>query len=232
MKLAVLIDPEKVNLNTGRLIDLMSINPPDFVLVGGSTGSAMESVINTIKSKVKAPVVLFPGNVSQISEAADALMFISLISGRNPEYLIGSHIKAASKLRETTLTIVPVGYILIDGGKHSAVERVSGTEPIPSSNIEQIQDTALAGQLLGMQYIYLEAGSGALNRVPDNVIKAVKRNISIPLIVGGGIKSTDSFKEVELAGADIAVIGNALESNPDFYSDLQNYIKRIYPSQP
>jgi len=153
MKLAVLIDPEKVTANTGRLIELMSVNPPDFVLVGGSTGSSMDALINMLKEQVKAPVVIFPGNVSQISEKADALMFISLLSGRNPEYLIGSHVKAAAKLQNTKLKVVPVGYILVDGGKESAVQRVSGTEPIPSTDIETIKNTAYAGQLLGMQYI-------------------------------------------------------------------------------
>lgn len=220
MKLAVLIDPEKVNENTGRLIDLMSVNPPDFVLVGGSTGSTMDALITTLKDRVKAPVVIFPGNVSQISEKADALMFISLLSGRNPEYLIGSHVKAAAKLRNSKLKVVPVGYILVDGGKESAVQKVSGTEPIMASDVETIKNTAYAGQLLGMQYIYLEAGSGALSRVPDAVIAAVKSTISIPLIVGGGIKSPEELNAVYTAGADIAVIGNALEKNAELYSSL------------
>ncbi len=213
MKLAILIDPEKVSDKTGRLIDLMSVNPPDFVLVGGSTGSAMETLIKRLKERVKAPVVLFPGNVEQVSEAADVLMFLSLISGRNPEYLIGSHVKAAANLRNTKLKVVPVGYILVGGGKVSAVERVSGTQPIPATETELIVNTALAGQLLGMQYIYLEAGSGAKNRVPDTVITAVKNAIRIPLIVGGGIKTSEELQSASAAGADIAVIGNALETN-------------------
>ena len=216
-KLAILIDPEKVSSKTNLLVNYMSETPPDYVLVGGSTGSVMEPLINTLKAKVNAPVVIFPGNVSQISEKADALMFISLLSGRNPEYLIGSHVKAAAKLQNTKLKVVPVGYILVDGGKESAVERVSGTEPIPSSDIETIKNTAYAGQLLGMQYIYLEAGSGALNRIPDAVISAVKSSISIPLIVGGGIKTAQDLQSAYTAGADIAVIGNALESNPELY---------------
>lgn len=219
-KLAILIDPEKVSQNTGRLIDLMSVTPPDFVLVGGSTGSSMDALITTLKARVKAPVVIFPGNVSQISEKADALMFISLLSGRNPEYLIGSHVKAAAKLQNTKLKVVPVGYILVDGGKESAVQRVSGTEPISSTDIEAIKNTAYAGQLLGMQYIYLEAGSGALHRIPDAVISAVKASISIPLIVGGGIKSASELQSVYAAGADIAVIGNALELTPELFTSL------------
>lgn len=219
-KLAILIDPEKVSQNTGRLIDLMSVTPPDFVLVGGSTGSSMDALITTLKARVKAPVVIFPGNVSQISEKADALMFISLLSGRNPEYLIGSHVKAAAKLQNTKLNVVPVGYILVDGGKESAVQRVSGTEPMSSTDIEAIKNTAYAGQLLGMQYIYLEAGSGALHRIPDAVISAVKASISIPLIVGGGIKSASELQSVYAAGADIAVIGNALENNPELFTSL------------
>lgn len=223
MKLAILIDPEKVSDKTGRLIDLMSVNPPDFVLVGGSTGSALETLIKRLKERVKTPVVLFPGNVEQVSEAADALMFLSLISGRNPEYLIGSHVKAAANLRNTKLKVVPVGYILVGGGKVSAVERVSGTQPIPATETEIIVNTALAGQLLGMQYIYLEAGSGAPHRVPDAVVSAVKSSIKIPLIVGGGLKSSEDLTAVSAAGADIAVVGNALESNPEAYINLLNY---------
>lgn len=220
MKLAILIDPEKVTDKTGRLIDLMSVNPPDFVLVGGSTGSATDTLIKQLKERVNAPVVLFPGNVGQVTEAADALMFLSLISGRNPEYLIGNHVKAAAKLRNTKLKVVPVGYILVGGGKVSAVERVSSTQPISATDIESIVNTAYAGQLLGMQYIYLEAGSGALQRVPDSVITAVKSQITIPLIVGGGLRSHADLMSVRTAGADIAVIGNVLESDPVLYEEL------------
>lgn len=216
-KLAILIDPEKVSSKTNLLVNYMSETPPDYVLVGGSTGAAMESLIKDLKAKVNAPVVIFPGNVSQISQKADALMFISLLSGRNHEYLIGSHVKAAAKLKGTSLKVVPVGYILVDGGKESAVQRVSGTEPIEPSDIETIKNTAYAGQLLGMQYIYLEAGSGALNRIPDAVISAVKSSISIPLIVGGGIRTPETLQSAYTAGADIVVIGNALESNPGLY---------------
>ncbi len=220
MRLAVLIDPEKVSDKTGRLIDLMSVSPPDFVLVGGSTGSAMDALILRLKDRVKAPVILFPGNVSQLSAKADAIMFLSLISGRNPEYLIGSHVKAAPLIKNTTLKVIPVGYMLIDGGKISAVQRVSGTEPIDSSNIDLLTSTALAGQYLGLSHIYLEAGSGALHRVPDDVIRAVRSTISIPLIVGGGLQSRADLEAVSAAGADIAVIGNALEENPDLYKEL------------
>ena len=221
MRLAVLIDPEKVSDKTGRLIDLMSVSPPDFVLVGGSTGSATDALILRLKESVKAPVVLFPGNVSQLSAKADAIMFLSLISGRNPEYLIGSHVKAATLIKNSSLKVIPVGYMLIDGGTTSAVQRVSGTEPIDSSNIELIKSTALAGQYLGLSHIYLEAGSGALHRVPDAVIRAVRNTISIPLIVGGGLRSRADLDAVASAGADIAVVGNALEESPELYKELK-----------
>ena len=220
MKLAILIDPEKISDNTGRLIDMMSVSPPDFVLVGGSTGSAMDALIVRLKERVNAPVVLFPGNVSQISGKADALMFLSLISGRNPEYLIGSHVKAAPFIKKMSLKVIPVGYILIDGGKTSSVQCVSGTNPIDSSDIELITSTALAGQMLGLSHIYLEAGSGAVHRVPDAVIRAVRDTISIPLIVGGGLRCRADIDAVASAGADIAVIGNALESTPEIYTSL------------
>ncbi|MCQ2335986.1 MAG: geranylgeranylglyceryl/heptaprenylglyceryl phosphate synthase [Paludibacteraceae bacterium] len=220
-QLAILIDPEKVSLKTNLLVNYMSETPPDYVLVGGSTGSVMEPLIKTLKAKVNAPVVIFPGNVSQISTSADALMFLSLLSGRNPEYLIGSHVKAATMLRSASIKVVPVGYILIDGGKHSAVERVSGTEPIKSTDIEHAVNTAYAGQLLGMQYIYLEAGSGATNPVPLQMISAVKSALSIPLIVGGGIRTPEALQSAYTAGADIVVIGNALESNPELYQQFK-----------
>ncbi len=223
-QLAILIDPEKVSSNTNLLVTYMAATPPDYVLVGGSTGAAMESLIKELKAKVNAPVVIFPGNVSQISEKADALMFISLLSGRNPEYLIGSHVKAAAKLQHTKLKVVPVGYILIDGGKESAVQRVSGTEPIKSSDIELAVNTAYAGQLLGMQYIYLEAGSGASNPVPPQMISAVKSAIDIPLIVGGGIRTPEALQSAYTAGADIAVIGNALESKPELYHKFKSLL--------
>ncbi len=219
-RLAILIDPEKISDKTNLLINYMSATPPDYVLVGGSTGAAMESLIKDLKAKVNAPVVIFPGNVSQISTSADALMFLSLLSGRNPEYLIGSHVKAAPILRSASIKVVSVGYILIDGGKQSAVECVSSTEPIKSTDIELAVNTAYAGQLLGMQYIYLEAGSGATNSVPLQMISAVKSALSIPLIVGGGIRTPEALQSAYAAGADIVVIGNALESNPGLYHSI------------
>ncbi|MFO7719432.1 MAG: geranylgeranylglyceryl/heptaprenylglyceryl phosphate synthase, partial [Gillisia sp.] len=158
------------------------------------------------------PVVLFPGDHTQITELADALLFLSLISGRNPEYLIEQQVKSVEKLRNSSLEIIPTGYILIDGGTNCAVHRVSNTRPIPQFEIETIVNTALAGQYSGKKLIYLEAGSGALISVSEEIISAVKKAIDIPLIVGGGIRSKQHLKRSYEAGADMVVIGTAFEN--------------------
>ena len=187
---------------------------PDFIFVGGSQlqNSVDETVVH-IKSLTTIPVVLFPGNAFQLTNKADALLLLSLISGRNAEWLIGQHVQAAKAIQESALETISTGYILIDGGNTTAVERVSKTKPLQRDAIEEVVSTALAGELLGNKLIYLEAGSGAQNPVPTSLIKAVKESIHIPLIVGGGLTSTDAIKKAYEAGADIVVVGNYLETH-------------------
>ena len=212
---AVLIDPEKcIGAVLDDVIATANKAKPDFIFVGGSQlqNSVDETVVH-IKSLTTIPVVLFPGNAFQLTNKADALLLLSLISGRNAEWLIGQHVQAAKAIQQSALETISTGYILIDGGNTTAVERVSKTKPLQRDAINEVVSTALAGQLLGHKLIYLEAGSGALNPVPTSLIKAVKKAIDIPLIVGGGLTSTDAIKQAYEAGADIVVVGNYLETH-------------------
>ena len=218
--MAILIDPDKRVPSTQRLVDLMAANPPDYVFVGGSTGPADDVFIQSLRSRVAAPVVLFPGNTAQLSESADSLLLLSLISGRNPDLLIGRHVAVAGRLRHSRLKIVPTGYLLINGGRESTVERVSGTKPIDRDDLELAVNTAYAGQLLGMQAIYLEAGSGALQPVPIAMIEAVRAAVSCRLIVGGGLRCRQDAEAAWRAGADVVVVGNRLEQSPDSYLEF------------
>ncbi|QED38265.1 geranylgeranylglyceryl/heptaprenylglyceryl phosphate synthase [Antarcticibacterium arcticum] len=211
--LAVLIDPDK--FNSGEAEDFFRNLPKNIthIFVGGSTAENEDTqfTVNTIKKFSSLPVILFPGDHSQITEEADAILFLSLISGRNPEYLIEQQVRSVARLRQSSLEIIPTGYILIDGGRECAVERVSQTRPISQNDIEKITDTALAGQFSGKKLIYLEAGSGASVPVASKVISAVKRALSIPLIVGGGIRTGIQLEKAYEAGADLVVIGTAFE---------------------
>ncbi|GAB1415575.1 geranylgeranylglyceryl/heptaprenylglyceryl phosphate synthase [Paludibacter sp.] len=212
---AVLIDPEKCK---GRylasIIAFLKISPPDFIFIGGShVSSSLDNIIELIKEEVSSTVVLFPGDASQFSENADALLFLSLISGRNPEYLIGQHIKSANLIKQSSVEVIPTGYILIDGGKLSSVEYISNTRAIPSDKLDIIRSTAVAGELLGLHLTYLEAGSGAAQPVPAEVINAVCNSLSNPIIVGGGIDTVEKLITAFDAGADIVVVGNAIESD-------------------
>ncbi|MBC3758221.1 geranylgeranylglyceryl/heptaprenylglyceryl phosphate synthase [Hyunsoonleella sp. SJ7] len=222
--LAVLIDPDKFSLsNTGHFMEKVNRSIATHVFVGGSTGdgNATHILVDKIRNETDLPVVLFPGDVSQITDSAQAILFLSLISGRNPEYLIGKHVQSVSKLRNSKLEVIPTGYILIDGGKQTAVETVTSTGPIPRKHIQNIVDTAKAGELLGMKLIYLEAGSGAKYPVSEDIIRMVKSDLKIPLIVGGGIKSKFRLRQAFKAGADMVVIGTAFEENDSFFDELK-----------
>ena len=221
---ALLIDPEKCSdewlcqilstLNTKLSIPNSQFST--LIFVGGS--QLKESIYNTvekIKKLTSVPVVMFPGDASQFAENVDALLFLSLASGRNAKYLIEQHIYAAPLIKHTGVETIPTGYILVDGGKDTAVARVSHTTPYSAENIELIANTALACQLLGQKMVYLEAGSGANRPVPQNVIKATREAINIPLIVGGGIKTPEMMQCTFDAGADLVVVGNHLESHPE-----------------
>ena len=209
---------DNINLNEKQITQL-------FIFVGGS--QLKESIYNTVK-KIKqltqVPVVMFPGDASQFAENVDALLFLSLASGRNAKYLIEQHIEAAQAIKSSGVETIPTGYILVDGGKHTAVEQISGTSPYPTSNPQLIADTALACQLLGHKMVYLEAGSGANHPVPQNIIAETRKAIDIPLIVGGGIKTPQQMMDAFSSGADLVVIGNHLESHPE---DLEQMIKLV-----
>ena len=222
--LAILIDPDKVSLQTiPDFINKVNSSIATHIFVGGSSvpEKATEILVKKIKSHTKLPVVLFPGDVSQISTQVDALLFLSLISGDNPEYLIGQQIRAVSKLRNSNLEIIPTGYVLIENGKQTSVEKETQTKPIPRENIQRIVDVAKAGELLGMKFIYLEAGSGALHPIPAEIINFVKRDLNVPLIVGGGIRSYQELQNAYSAGADLVVIGNAFEENEAFFEQIK-----------
>lgn len=222
--LAVLIDPDKVILaNLPSFFNKLQQSVATHIFVGGSTDEHKKttSVIAKIKELTSLPVILFPGSFEQITETADALLFLSLLSGRNPEFLIEQQVKAAPVLQKSSLEIIPTGYILIDGGVKTSVEKVSNTTPIPQKNIQLIVDTALAGMFSGKKLIYLEAGSGATKAVSQTIISSVKKAIDIPLIVGGGIRSKQQLENAYIAGADLVVIGTAFEENDDFFNELK-----------
>lgn len=224
--LAILIDPEKMKMEAvsafakaipktisylQKKLDIHQF----FFFVGGSS---MENVdfnlwIQTLKENTEIPIVIFPGSHTQLSENADGLLFINLISGRNPEYLIEQQVHAAQQLKKTSLEIIPTGYLIIDGGKETAVQRVSKTEPLLQKDISSIINHAYAAQLMGNQLIYLEAGSGAKQPVSINIVTDVSNQIDIPLIVGGGLRTITQIEETFKAGAKMVVIGTAIEEN-------------------
>lgn len=221
--LAVLIDPDKMLLDSlNQFIEKVNGSSATHIFVGGSKveEKTTDILVSEIKRITKLPVVLFPGDITQISDKADALLYLSLISGRNPDYLIGKHVESISKLRQTELEIIPTGYILIENGIETSVEKVTATAPMPRSNIQNVVDTAIAGQLLGMKLVYLEAGSGAMHPIDSRMISEVKKAIHIPLIVGGGIRSKQMLHEAYKAGADLAVIGTAFEQDESFFNNL------------
>lgn len=222
--LAVLIDPDKIETtHIPAFFKKVHESIITHVFVGGSTdeGKKMETVVKTIKQHTNLPVLIFPGSHEQITEAADGILFLSLLSGRNPTYLIEQQIQSVSKLIDTSLEIIPTGYILIDGGVKTAVQRVSETQPISQEDEKIILHTALAGQFSGKQLIYLEAGSGAKKMVKPELIKEVSNQLQIPLIVGGGIRSKIQLNAAFEAGADLVVIGTAFEENEIFLEELK-----------
>ena len=219
--LAILLDPDKVVLeNLPILILKINQSPATHIFIGGShvKTTILDELIVKIKQNCNLPIVLFPGNPSQISAEADAILFLSLISGRNPDYLIEHQVKAAPILKQTKLEIISTGYILIDSGTETAVERVSKTKPLDRSNLDLVLGTAQAGEMLGNKLIYLEAGSGAKQAVPLEMIKLLAQNIEIPLLVGGGIVDLQGIKNAYDSGADLVIIGTAFEKDINFFN--------------
>ena len=231
--LAILVDPDNISKDEcEKLVKNAVDNKIDFFFVGGSliTQNNLSNIVKIIKAGCKIPVILFPGSNLHIDAQADAIFFLSLISGRNPDLLIGQHVIAAPIIKRTALEVIPTGYILIDGGKPTTVSYMSNSNPIPADKPTIAACTAMAGEMLGLKVIYMDAGSGAARPIPPKMIGIVKRSIAIPLIVGGGICSVDDAYDAWYAGADVVVVGNSVENNPDLLFDLANKAKEINKS--
>lgn len=218
--LAILLDPDKISKDSlQNIIPKINQSPATHIFIGGSLvlTNTIDGIIRELKQKTTLPVLLFPGNPSQISSEAHGILFLTLLSGRNPDFLIEHQVKAAPILKKTNLEIISTGYILIDGGNQTAVASVSKTIPLPRHNSDIAVATALAGEFLGNKLVYLEAGSGAKLSVPLETISLVSKNIEIPLIVGGGIKDIQGIEDAYAAGADLVVIGTAFENDSNFF---------------
>ena len=227
--LALLLDPEKANLDA---LPISESCHPDYFFVGGSTGGDTTEFIQNLKSKISnlqspIPVILFPGNASQFSPKADGILFLSLLSGNNPEYLVNQQIKSARTIHDSHIDFVPTAYILIDGGVVTSTMKVTGTRPINPSNLDTIIDTCIAAELMGKKAIYLEAGSGAITPVSTDIIRAVRSHTNCTLIVGGGIRTPEAMNAAYQAGADIVVIGNHFESHPEELSAFLKVLKDL-----
>jgi putative glycerol-1-phosphate prenyltransferase len=227
-QLAILIDPDKYDSDGIILITKeCNKNKISLILIGGSLLSVnIDDYIKLIKKNTNIPVVIFPGSFYQVSPYADSILFLSLISGRNPDYLINNQVIAAPYIKKHKLEYIPTGYILIEGEKTSSVEYISNTKPIPSDKTDIIKATALAGEMLGQKLLYLEAGSGAKKSISADIVSEIKSTTNLPVIVGGGIKTPACVSQLINAGADIAVIGNAIEENPDLIAPLAEIVNK------
>jgi phosphoglycerol geranylgeranyltransferase len=220
---AVLIDPDKVNnSNLDLLIQLALDAKVDYFFVGGSLviSDHLDECIQYIKTACHIPILLFPGSPSQVSKYADALLYLSLISGRNPELLIGQHVISAPFVKKSGLEIISTGYIVVDGGAPTTVSYISNASPVPADKNEIAMCTAMAGEMLGMKLIYMDAGSGAKKAITESMIATVAKNIDVPLIVGGGIVDPEKAFANCAAGADIIVVGNAIEKDPTLIKEI------------
>ena len=213
--IGLLLDPDKTDeREIIRIVRTATESGTDYILAGGSlTFAGIDQMIRLVKKNCKIPVILFPGNLLQLTHQVDAILLLSLISGRNPELLIGNHVLAAPYLKDIKSKLVSTGYILINCGAKTSVEYMSQTEAIPCDKSDIVIATALAGEMLGMKLIYLEAGSGAIKPVPPGVVRAVKENISIPIAVGGGLRTRKEIEEAFTAGADLIILGNGVEKD-------------------
>ncbi|MGB0403604.1 MAG: geranylgeranylglyceryl/heptaprenylglyceryl phosphate synthase [Salibacteraceae bacterium] len=221
--LAVLIDPDKADYKSlVNRVQLANKNEVDFFFLGGSMidGNSMDTSINTIKEYSSIPIVLFPGSPLQLNSNVDAVMFLSLISGRNPDYLIGNHVISAPYLKKMGVEVLSTGYMLVDGGIPTTASYVSNSFPLPNNKPEIAQATAMAGEMLGMSLLYLDAGSGAAMPVSNEIIQSVSLSTKAPLIVGGGITEPHELRSAYNAGADIVVVGNAIERNAELINQL------------
>ncbi|PZX64564.1 geranylgeranylglyceryl/heptaprenylglyceryl phosphate synthase [Hydrotalea sandarakina] len=227
---AVLIDPDKVNeTSIEALVQLSVPAKVDYFFVGGSLviSNHLDECIRQIKKACNIPVVLFPGSPSQVSRYADALLYLSLISGRNPELLIGQHVVSAPFVKKSGLEIMPTGYMVIDGGAPTTVSYISNATPIPSDKNDIAMCTAMAGEMLGMKLIYMDAGSGAKRPITEDMIKSVAQHIEVPLIIGGGITDAEKAYLNCKAGADIIVVGNAIEKDASLIKEISDAIHSV-----
>jgi putative glycerol-1-phosphate prenyltransferase len=225
---ALLIDPDKIMM--GKLTSTIEIAEKanvDFIFTGGSlvVTNKLNEIVLHIKKETSIPLVIFPGNPSQVSRYADGLLYLSLISGRNPDLLIGQHVVSVPMVRESGLEVISTGYMLIDGGEPTSISYISNTTPIPSNKNEIAVCTALAGEMLGMKTIYMDAGSGAKTPITESMIKAVASQIKIPLIIGGGIREPEKAYLNCKAGADMIVVGNAIEKDNGLIIEMASAIK-------
>jgi phosphoglycerol geranylgeranyltransferase len=228
---AVLIDPDKVadEASLLKLIHLSVAHRVDFFFVGGSliTEDSLDWVISLLRAESSLPVVLFPGSNLHIHQHAHAILFLSLISGRNPEFLIGQHVVAAPILKKSKLEIIPTGYMLVGSGLQTTAAYISNTLPIPNDKPSIAACTAMAGEMLGLKVLYMDAGSGAPEPIAPRVIGAVRRSVEMPLIVGGGIRSGNAAKQALQAGADVVVIGNGVEKNLNLLIEVSDIVQEL-----
>lgn len=229
--LAVLIDPDKARRdNLSQLADYANAGQIDLFLWGGSLVNAPQSeyYLKLLKASLNdTPVVLFPGSVYQLDPQADALFLLSMISGRNPDLLIGRHVQVASRIKQAKLEAIPTGYMLIDGGKPTSVSYMSNTTPIPADKPPIAAATALAGELLGLKLIYMDAGSGAQHPVSPHMIQAVRQEVSLPVVVGGGIRTPERAALALESGADVVVVGNGLEKDSNWLPELAAAVRSV-----
>jgi len=229
-QLAVLVDPDKTGNREAESIARMSEeHGVDYIFVGGSllSDGNLPNCIRRIRYACSKPIVIFPGSISQVDEQADAILFLSLISGRNPDLLIGNHVMAAPLIREKKLESISTGYMLIDSGANTTALYMSNTTPIPHNKPSIAVCTAMAGEMLGLKMIFLDGGSGASNPVSEEMISAVSKSITVPLIVGGGIRTPEKAQQNCKAGADLIVIGTSIEKNPSLLGEFANAVKSV-----
>ena len=227
---AVLIDPDKVsNSSIVQIVELAVAAKVDYFFVGGSLviSDHLDDCIRQIKKLCNIPVLLFPGSPSQISRNANALLYLSLISGRNADYLIGQHVISAPFVKKSGLEIISTGYMVVDGGAATTVSYISNAAPLPADKPDIALCTAMAGEMLGMKTIYMDAGSGAKKAISEEMIAAVAQHIEVPLIVGGGIKDAEKAYLNCKAGADVIVVGNAIEKDASLIVEIANAIHQV-----
>lgn len=227
---AVLVDPDKVTVETIDELTSLAIEAAvDYLFIGGSLviSNRLDEVVQQAKKNCDIPVILFPGSPSQLSPYADALLYLSLISGRNPELLIGQHVISAPFVKQTGIEIMSTGYMVIDGGAPTTVSYISNATPIPADKNEIAMCTAMAGEMLGMKLIYMDAGSGAKRPIAESMIEKVSQVIEVPLVIGGGINEPEKAYRNCKAGADVIVIGNAIEKDPSLIREMSAAIHSV-----